>query len=41
MILARIAMRVAEALFFFGMAGSAIVVVVSFAEDWKELFGEE
>lgn len=41
MILARIAMRVAEVLFFFGMIGSAIVVIISFAEDWKELFGGE
>ena len=41
MMLARIAMRVAEVLFFFGMAGSAIVVVISFAEDWKELFDKE
>ncbi|SNS97246.1 hypothetical protein SAMN05421770_103288 [Granulicella rosea] len=28
-------------LFFLGMAGSAIVIVVSFAEDMKELFGDE
>ena len=28
-------------LFFFGMAGSAIVVLVSFIEDLKELFGDE
>lgn len=38
---ARIAMRVAEVLFFFGMAGSAIVVIISFVEDWRELFGKE
>ena len=41
MILARIAMRVAEVLFFFGMVGSMIVVIISFAEDWKELFSKE
>jgi len=28
-------------LFFLGMAGSAVVIVVSFAEDLKELFGED
>ena len=39
--LARIAMRVVEVLFFFGMIGSAIVVVITFFEDWKELFGKE
>ena len=40
MMLARIAMRVAEVLFLFGMVGSMIVVIVSFVEDWKELFKE-
>lgn len=39
--LARIAMRVAEVLFFFGMIGSAIVVIISFVDDWKEIFGKE
>ncbi len=39
--LGRIAMHVPEVLFFFGMVGSAIVVIISFAEDWKELFGKE
>jgi len=28
-------------LFFIGMAGSAVVIVVSFAEDLKELLGDE
>lgn len=28
-------------LFFVGMAGSAIVVVISFFEDFKELFGDD
>ena len=28
-------------LFFFGMAGSAVVIVVSFVEDLKELLGDE
>lgn len=31
------AMRVVEVLFFVGLAGSAVVVVISFIEDWKEL----
>ena len=35
------AMRVLEVMFFFGLAGSAIVVLISFIEDAKELFGEE
>ena len=41
MMLARIAMRVAEVLFLFGMVGSMVVVIVSFVEDWKELFTKE
>ena len=28
-------------LFFVGMAGAEVVVVISFVEDLKELFGEE
>jgi hypothetical protein len=35
------AMRVLEVMFFVGMAGSAIVVLISFVEDAKELFGED
>lgn len=34
-------MRVLEAIFLFGMVGSAIVVVITMVEDWKELFGKE
>ena len=41
MILARLAMKVAEGLFLFGLAGSAIVVIITFVEDLKELFGQE
>lgn len=41
MMLARFAMHVAEALFLFGLAGSAIVVIITFIEDWSELFGKE
>jgi hypothetical protein len=35
------AMRVLELMFFVGMAGSAIVILISFVEDAKELFGKE
>ena len=34
-------MRVMEAMFFVGLAGSAIVVLISFIEDGKELFGKD
>lgn len=34
-------MRVAEMLFLFGLAGSAVVVVITFIEDATELFGKE
>lgn len=33
--------RLLEVLFFAGLAGSAVVVLISFFEDFKELFGEE
>jgi hypothetical protein len=35
------AMRLLEAMFFIGLAGSTIVVLISFVEDAKELFGED
>jgi hypothetical protein len=41
MLLARFAMRVAEVAFFLGLIGSAIVVVISFVEDWSELFHKD
>lgn len=41
MLLARWAMRVAEVVFFFGLVGSTIVVIISFVEDWKELFEKD
>ena len=41
MLLAMFVMRVLEVMFFVGMAGSAIVVVISFIEDAQELFGED
>ena len=41
MILAVAAIRVLEAMFFLGMIGSAVVVLISFVEDGKELFGKD
>jgi len=35
------AMRVLEVMFFVGLAGSSVVVIISFIEDAKELFGKE
>ena len=39
--LAIFGMRVLELMFFVGLVGSAIVVLISFIEDAKELFGED
>ena len=36
-----VAARIVVPLFFIGMAGSAVVIVFSFAEDLKELLGDE
>jgi hypothetical protein len=33
--------RLLEVMFFLGLAGSAIVILISFFEDFKELFGED
>jgi hypothetical protein len=41
MILAIFAMRVLEVMFFVGLAGSTVVVIISFIEDGKELFGKD
>lgn len=41
MSIAMFGMRVLECMFFAGLAGSAIVVVISFLEDGKELFGKD
>jgi hypothetical protein len=41
MILAIFAMRLLTAMFFAGLAGSAVVVLISFWEDGKELFGKD
>ena len=34
-------MRGLETLFFVGLVGSAVVVLISFVEDGKELFGKD
>lgn len=39
--IAIIAMRVLETMFFLGLLGSAVVVVISFIEDAQELIGED
>jgi hypothetical protein len=41
MIVAILAMKLLEAMFLVGLAGSAIVVLISFIEDGKELFGSD
>lgn len=35
------AMHALELMFFVGLAGSTVVVVISFIEDGKELFGKD
>jgi hypothetical protein len=39
--LAALFIKFLEVIFFVGLAGAAIVVLISFIEDFKELFGEE
>ena len=41
MLFATWGMRVLEMMFFIGLAGSSIVVLISFVEDAKELTGDE
>jgi uncharacterized membrane protein YqhA len=41
MLLAIFAMRLLELMFFIGLAGSCVVVLISFYEDGKELFGKD
>ncbi len=41
MIVAVIVMRLLTAMFFVGLVGSAVVVLISFIEDGKELFGKD
>jgi len=36
-----IVMKVLEVMFFVGLAGSSVVVLISFVEDGKELFGKD
>ena len=39
--IAILGMKLLEAMFFAGLVGSTIVVLISFIEDAKELFGED
>ena len=41
MVLAIFFMHVLEVMFFVGLVGSAVVVLISFIEDGKELFGKD
>jgi hypothetical protein len=41
MLLAMFVMRVLEVMFFVGLIGSSVVVLISFIEDGKELFGKD
>lgn len=41
MSIALLAMRVLEVMFFAGLLGSAIVVIISFVEDSRELFEKD
>jgi hypothetical protein len=41
MLLAIFAMRVLDVMFFTGLVGSAVVVLISFVEDGIELFGKD
>jgi hypothetical protein len=41
MLLAQVAMCVLEVMFFVGLVGSAVVVLISFVEDGIELFGKD
>jgi hypothetical protein len=41
MVLASLAIRTLVAMFLLGLAGSAVVVLISFVHDGKELFGKD
>jgi len=41
MLLLTFFMRLLEFMFFVGLAGSSVVVLISFFEDGKELFGKD
>ncbi len=40
-LIAIFAMRVLEVMFFVGLIGSSVVVLISFVEDGEELFGKD
>jgi len=39
--IAMLAMKLLEIVFFVGLVGSSVVVLISFVEDGKELFGKD
>jgi hypothetical protein len=41
MVLGVLVIRIMEFMFFVGLLGSAVVVLISFFEDGKELFGKD
>jgi hypothetical protein len=41
MFLAILGMRILTGMFFVGIVGSTVVVLISFVEDGKELFGKD
>jgi hypothetical protein len=41
MYLAMLGMKILEVMFFIGLIGASVVVLISFVEDGKELFGED
>ena len=41
MVFVALAVKFIELMFFVGLAGAGIVVLLSFVQDFKELFGEE
>jgi hypothetical protein len=41
MIVGNFIIRIMEFVFFAGLVGSAVVVLISFVEDGKELFGKD
>jgi hypothetical protein len=41
MVLANFVVQLLEGMFFIGLVGSGIVVLISFIEDGKELFGTD
>jgi len=39
--LVKLAIDILDTMFFVGLVGSAVVVIISFIEDGKELFGKD